>query len=80
MLLLSPAGESAADWRGSLGEMVRLGLQHQCGGGGHLCGHLSVSGGLRGAVRSPEAPPGPAFLCILSSDCWKEDGESPHTS
>lgn len=62
----SSVGESAADRSGSLGEMVRPGLQHQGGGRGHRRGHLPVPGGLCGAVRRPEASPGPALLRILS--------------
>lgn len=61
----SSAGESAADWRGGVGEMVRPGLQHQSGGRGHLRGHLPLGGGLCGTVRCDEAPPGPALLRIL---------------
>lgn len=61
----SPVGQSAADWSGGLGEMVRPGLQHQGGGGGHRRGHLPVAGRLRGTVRRPEAPPGSALLRIL---------------
>lgn len=66
----SSAGESAADRGGSLGEMVRPGLQHQGGGRGHWRGHLPVPGCLCGALRRPEAPPGPALLCILWFLCW----------
>lgn len=65
LLLSSVAGESAADWSGSLGEMVRPGLQHKSGGSGHWCGYLPVPGGLCGPVWCPEAPSGPALLCIL---------------
>ena len=63
---LCSAGESAADRSGSVGEMVRPGLQHQRGGGGHRRGRLPVPGGHSGAVWGPEAPPGPALLRILS--------------
>lgn len=78
-LLLSPSssvGESAADGRGGLGEMVRPGLQHQGGGGGHRRGRVPVPGRHRGAVRRPEAPPGPALLRILlvSVCLWDRGG------
>lgn len=62
---LSPAGESAPGGSSSLGEMVRPGLQHQSDGRGHRRGQLPLPGGAGGAVRSPEAPPGPALLRIL---------------
>uniref|UniRef100_A0A3Q2E3X1 Tetraspanin 13a n=1 Tax=Cyprinodon variegatus TaxID=28743 RepID=A0A3Q2E3X1_CYPVA len=45
--------------------MVRPGLQHQRGGGGHRRGRLPPGGGLRGALRRPEAPAGAALLRIL---------------
>lgn len=61
----SSAGESAPGRSGGLGEMVRPGLQHQGGGGGHRRGRLPLPGCPGGAVRCPEAPSGPALLCIL---------------
>lgn len=45
--------------------MVRHGVQHPGGGGGHRSGRLPVPGGRDGALRGPEAPPGPALLRIL---------------
>lgn len=65
----SLVGGSAANRSGRLGEMVGLGLQHQGGGRGHRRGHLPVCGCLCGAVRRPEAPPGPALLRILWFVC-----------
>lgn len=65
-LLPSPAGESAPDRRGGLGEMVRPGLQHQGDGRGHQRGQLPLPGGSGGALQCPEAPPGPALLRILA--------------
>lgn len=59
------ARQSAAGRRGGLGEVVRPGVQHQGGGGGHQRGRLPLPGCVCGTVRRPEAPPGPALLRIL---------------
>lgn len=45
--------------------MVRPGLQHQSDGRGHRRGQFPLPGGSGGALRCPEAPPGPALLRIL---------------
>lgn len=66
-LCSSTDGEPAPDRSGSLGEVVRPGVQHQRGGGRHRRGRLPPPGGLRGALRRPEAPPGAALLRILLS-------------
>uniref|UniRef100_A0A8C7YFL8 Tetraspanin 13a n=1 Tax=Oryzias sinensis TaxID=183150 RepID=A0A8C7YFL8_9TELE len=62
--------------------MVRPGLQHQRGGGGHRSGSLPPLRGLRGSVRRPEAPPGAPLLRILQqrpsseafAGCWGAAG------
>lgn len=65
VVLCPPDGESAPDGCGGLGEVVRSGLQHQRGGGGHRSGGLPPAGGLRGSVRRHESPASPALLRIL---------------
>lgn len=61
-LLLPSAGRAAADWSSSMGERVRLGVEHPHHRRGHRSGRLPASHRHRRSHRSNAPPPSHAFL------------------
>lgn len=67
--LLATAGRAAVDWSSSMGERVRLSVEHTHHWRGHRGGCLLAAHRHCRTHRSNTPPPSHAFLCILLHHC-----------